>query len=67
MGYRTNVAEFVSTEHTGKNLLLRSIRTTQPGNNQRAIQEYQALKDFWQVEPYLEKLLERELSGLIST
>ena len=65
MGYRTDVAEFVSTEHTGKNLLLRSIRATQPGNH-RAIQEYKSLKEFWQVEPYLEKLLERELSDLIS-
>ena len=60
MGYRTDVVEFVSTEHTGKNLLIRAIRTTQP-RNQRAIQEYKALKEFWQVEPYLEKLLENDM------
>lgn len=65
MGYRTDVTAFVSTEHTGKNLLLRSIRATEPGN-QQAIQEYNALKEFWQVVPYLEKLLGRELSALIS-
>lgn len=65
MGYRTDVVEFVSTEHTGKNLLLRAVRATRPGNRQ-AIQDYNALKAFWQVEPYLEKLLENELSGLIS-
>lgn len=66
MGYRTDVVGFVSTEHTGKNLLLRSIRATKPGNRQ-AIQEYNSLKEFWRVEPYLEKLLEAELSDLTSS
>lgn len=63
MGYRTDIVEFVSTEHTGKNLLIRAVRTGKPGN-QRIIQEYQALKQFWQVSPYLEQLLHAELSSL---
>ncbi|MFC1976086.1 SAM-dependent methyltransferase, partial [Chloroflexota bacterium] len=51
MGYRTEVVEFVSTEHTGKNLMIRAIKSGQPGNRQ-AIQEYKQLAEFWQVKPY---------------
>ena len=56
MGYRTDIVEFVSTEHTGKNLLIRAIKTPHPVNP-KIIQEYEALKQFWKVEPYLEQLL----------
>ncbi len=60
MGYRPDIVEFVSTEHTGKNLMIRAIKAIKPDNH-RAIQQYKALKEFWQVKPYLEQLLEREL------
>jgi SAM-dependent methyltransferase len=59
MGYRTEVIQFVSTEHTAKNLMIRSVKTF-PAGEARYIDEYQALKNFWNVTPYLEKLLSKQ-------
>lgn len=56
MGYRTDVTEFVPIEHTGKNLMIRAVKTSQPGNPRR-VEEYRDLKAFWKLTPYLEKLL----------
>lgn len=59
MGYRTDVIEFIASEHTGRNLLIRALRRA--GESRRgtaqAAQEYAALKAFWGVTPYLETLL----------
>jgi SAM-dependent methyltransferase len=63
LGYRTDVVEFVSTEHTGKNLMIRAVKTDKPAG-QQAVQEYLALRDFWQVQPYLADLLANELAAL---
>jgi len=63
LGYRTDVVEFVSTEHTGKNLMIRAVKTDTPPS-QQAGQEYLALRDFWQVQPYLADLLVNELAVL---
>ncbi len=54
MGYRTQVIEFISTEHTAKNLMIRAIKG---GGDPQDWQEYEALKSFWEVTPYLETLL----------
>ncbi|WP_327033882.1 SAM-dependent methyltransferase [Micromonospora ureilytica] len=55
-GYRAEVVEFVDSQHTPRNLLIRARRTgaeaTEP---QRA--EYRELVDQWQVTPRLEALL----------
>ncbi|MEU4530746.1 SAM-dependent methyltransferase [Micromonospora ureilytica] len=55
-GYRTEVVEFVDSQHTPRNLLIRARLTgaeaTEP---QRA--EYRELVDQWQVTPRLEALL----------
>ena len=56
MGYRTDVIQFVSIEHTAKNLMIRSVKTAESGRA-RAADEYQALQDYWHVTPYLERLL----------
>lgn len=56
MGYRTDVIEFISTQHTPRNLMIRAVKTTEAGDPQ-FVAEYKALKQFWQVEPYLETLL----------
>ncbi len=64
MGYRVGVVEFVSPDHTPKNLLLRAIRKGEPGHSQ-SIDEYLKLKEFWQVNPHLYQLLESELEPLI--
>jgi hypothetical protein len=40
--------------------MIRAVKTQKPGND-RAIHEYQDLKTFWRVTPYLESLLEEDL------
>jgi SAM-dependent methyltransferase len=56
MGYRAEVIEFVAAEHTAKNLMIRAVKSAAPGD-QRFVREYQELKQFWGVTPYLEHLL----------
>jgi len=56
MGYRTEVVEFVSSEHTARNLMIRALRTGVMADG-RHLREYQELKTFWGVTPYLEALL----------
>ncbi len=55
-GYRTDVVQFVSPEHSGKNLMVRGWRDDNVSRGERA-QVYQRLRDEWGVEPYLERLL----------
>jgi hypothetical protein len=56
MGYRTDVIEFIETQHTPRNLLIRGeLRET--GESVEARERYEALKTFWRVKPYLETLL----------
>jgi SAM-dependent methyltransferase len=64
MGYRTDVTQFVPIEHTAKNLMIRSVRTSAPGNT-RWVEEYRNLKSFWKVTPYLEKVLGESYSQLL--
>jgi SAM-dependent methyltransferase len=56
MGYRTDITEFVPIEHTGKNLMIRSVKTS-PVGEARWVEEYRSMKSFWRVTPYLAKLL----------
>ncbi|MCS6864312.1 MAG: SAM-dependent methyltransferase [Gemmataceae bacterium] len=60
MGYRTDVVEFVATEHTPRNVMIRAVRTTQPWSHPDALREYQHFKRFWQVTPYIETALGEE-------
>jgi len=55
-GYRTDVVEFVSPEHTSKNLMIRAKRGVRPGD-EAIVRQYVDLKSFWQVEPCIEGLL----------
>jgi len=64
MGYKTDVVEFVSPEHTNKNLIIRAVRRTQR-DRARYIQEYLDLKKYWGVTPYLETLLGDRLTRLL--
>jgi len=64
MGYRTDVTQFVPIEHTAKNLMIRSVKTSPAGNN-RWVEEYKNFKSFWQVTPYLEKLLDESHATLL--
>jgi SAM-dependent methyltransferase len=57
LGYRVDVIEFVSTEHTAKNLMLRAERAPSAPRAERAAAEYVELRDRWGVDPAIERLL----------
>lgn len=63
-GYKTDVVEFISTEHTPRNLMIRASRINGSADS-RLAGEYQKMKDFWGVVPYLEDLVRPYLEGLI--
>ncbi|MGL6076658.1 MAG: class I SAM-dependent methyltransferase [Fimbriiglobus sp.] len=63
LGYRTEVVEFVSLEHTARNLMIRAIRSKSPAP--QAAQEYLALRDFWGVTPPLEARLGESFQRLL--
>ncbi len=65
MGYRTDVIEFVSSEHTARNLMIRAIKSTGRGDRQH-VREYNDLKAFWQVTPHIEKLLGPTFTNLLA-
>lgn len=58
MGYKTDVVEFISPEHTDRNLMIRAVKRTARGD-QKIVQEYEALKRYWHVVPFLETLLKQ--------
>jgi len=62
LGYRVDVIEFVSTEHTAKNVMLRAERAPSEPRAERAAAEYVELRDRWGVEPAIERLLGDALS-----
>ena len=57
VGYRVDVIEFVSAEHTAKNLLLRAVRAPSPGRERRALAQYRELRDRYAVDPAVGRLL----------
>lgn len=64
-GYHVTALQFISPEHTPKNLLLRAVKkgndggeTARPELVETAVAEYTQLQQYWQVEPYLAQLLE---------
>ena len=61
LGYKTQVIEFVSSEATARNVMLRceyGVKPGQPG----PVGEYLDLRDYWRVTPWLETRLEQLLS-----
>ena len=64
MGYQTDVVQFVSSEHTAKNLMIRAVKSLKVGDP-KFVQEYRDLKDFWRVTPYLEQLLGESFTNLL--
>jgi SAM-dependent methyltransferase len=57
VGYRVDVIEFVSAEHTAKNLLLRAERAPSPARARRALAQYRELRDAYAVDPAVGRLL----------
>jgi SAM-dependent methyltransferase len=55
-GYRVDAVEFVSQEHTDRNLMIRAVKREGAKRDEAALQEYKKLKDFWGVEPYIETI-----------
>ena len=64
MGYQTDVVEFVSSEHTAKNVMIRAVKALNAGDPQ-FVREYQDVKAFWKVTPYLEQLLGENFTRLL--
>jgi SAM-dependent methyltransferase len=56
-GYRTDVFEFISSEATARNLMIRAVHGA-PVNDPAFVKEYEELKSFWGVTPYLDGRLE---------
>jgi SAM-dependent methyltransferase len=56
MGYQTDVLQFISAEHTAKNVMIRAVASNLHMSVQ-LMQEYTKMKEYWQVTPYLEHLL----------
>ncbi|MBK8902608.1 MAG: SAM-dependent methyltransferase [Anaerolineaceae bacterium] len=55
-GYQVTALQFISPEHTPKNLLLRAVKKGD-GGEETAVAEYTQLQQYWQVAPYLAQLL----------
>lgn len=55
VGYRTDVIEFIPTEHTPKNILIRGV--LKGGFSEKHYREYLELKKQWGFEHTLEKRL----------
>jgi SAM-dependent methyltransferase len=57
LGYRVEVIEFISAEHTAKNVMLRAQRSPSRTRSARASAEYTRLRDEWGVDPAIGRLL----------
>jgi Methyltransferase domain len=58
-GYRVDVMQFVGSQHTPRNTLLRGVRISSLISGGSAQREYDELVDAWGVRPRLGELLER--------
>jgi SAM-dependent methyltransferase len=66
LGYRVDVIEFVESQHTPRNTLLRATRTGAPAST-GARQELEDLVRTWNVHPRLADLLEERLADRVGT
>ena len=64
LGYRVDVIEFVESQHTPRNTLLRATRTGAPASA-GAREELDDLVRTWNVQPRLADLLEERLAGRV--
>ena len=56
LGFRTQVVEFVSSEATARNIMLKCEFCVKPGQS-GPVSEYLNLRDYWHVTPWLESRL----------
>jgi SAM-dependent methyltransferase len=64
MGYRTDVVEFISHEHTARNLMIRAVRGPAVGDP-AFVREYVEMRNFWGVVPYIEQALGEPFQRLV--
>ena len=57
-GYKTKMIEFIDTEHTPKNILIRAIKS-KSSNLREKLKEYNRLKEFLGIQPLLEDLTKK--------
>jgi SAM-dependent methyltransferase len=62
LGYRVDVVEFVSSEHTARNLAIRAVRTGAPAEPD-LVAQYRELTGAWSLRPRLAVLLADELTA----
>lgn len=62
LGYRVEVVEFVSSEHTARNLAIRAVRTGAPAEP-GLVAQYRGLTAAWSLRPRLAVLLSEELTA----
>jgi len=56
-GYQTQVIEFIETEHTPKNLLIRAVKKPYEGASEHAWKKYLSFKETLGINPALERFL----------
>jgi hypothetical protein len=64
VGYRTQILEFVETEHTPKNLMIRAVRRGRPAPPAKA-EAYRAFRDALGISPFLERALADSLDPVL--
>ena len=63
-GYKVQIMEFIETEHTAKNIMLRCQKATKSlDQRKKALEEYNELAKKWSITPYLAKKLDLEKSS----
>lgn len=62
-GYSVQILEFISLEHTAKNLLIRAVKRSGNAGRQPPTDEYTAFRDFWHIHPYMETALAQMTGG----
>jgi SAM-dependent methyltransferase len=65
LGYQSEVIEFISLEHTAKNLMIRAHHTGGAPRPEQ-VEQYRSLRDQWNIEPYLERKLSDRLYGVLT-
>lgn len=64
LGYQAQVIEFIETEHTPKNLLIRAFKKEKNTHQKEALKAYNQLKQFFHVSPSLENRFKNEIDLL---
>ena len=64
-GYRTSVFEFISTEHTSKNIMIAAVKAKKPPDRAAALQQIAALKKAFGIAGYPEDVLEAKFGGML--